>query len=89
VGHLQRVAYTVSGIVSVLIFIVILTQLIAPVMNIAETQMQLGPFEPAYTVIKTVSMWFMVPIFLLSLFAYLILGPAQEELQKEKRRGGL
>jgi hypothetical protein len=83
--HWQRVVYVMSALVSILVLIVILTQLVAPVMDIAETH-NLGPFKPAYETIKTISFWLLVPIFGLSTFAYLVMGPAQEELQKEKRR---
>lgn len=84
-GHWQRIVYVMSGLVSVLILIVIITQLLAPVFDIAA-QHDLGPFQPAFAMIKTVSYWLLVPIFGLSLVAYLVLGPAQEELQREKRR---
>lgn len=84
-SHAQRVVFVMSGLVALLIFIVILTQLIAPVFDIAS-QHNLGPFQGAFETIRTISFWIMVPIFGLSLVAYLIFGPAQEELQKERRR---
>lgn len=87
-SHLRRVSYVFSGLMALLVFIVMLTQLFAPLFAIAH-QHHLGPFAPALAVIETVSFWLLVPIFGLSLIAFLLIGPAQEELQKEKRRQGL
>jgi hypothetical protein len=74
-----------SGLVAVLTLIVIITQLLAPVFDIASNH-PLGPFQGAFEMIRTVTYWMLVPIFGLSLVAYLVFGPAQDELQRERRR---
>lgn len=86
--HLQRVAYVAGGLLTVIVLIVMITLLFTPVFNVAH-DMGVGPFQPALDVIETVTYWLLVPIFGLSLIAYLIFGPAQEEVQKDKRRRNL
>lgn len=83
--HLQRVAYVASGFVSVITLIVIITRVLTPVFNVAH-ELGVGPFAPALGMIEAVTYWLLVPIFGLSLVAFLIFGPAQEEMQKERRR---
>lgn len=84
-SHFRRVVFVMTRLLSVLMLIVIITNLIAPVMSIAETH-NLGPFQGAFNMIQTVTYWVLVPLFGVPLIAYLIFGPAEEERQRKRRR---
>jgi len=84
-SHFRRVVFVLTGLLSVLMLIVIITNVIAPVMTLAETH-NLGPFQSAFDMIKTVTYWILVPLFGVPLVLYLIFGPAEEERQRKRRR---
>lgn len=91
-SHWRRIVMVVYGLVAVLVLIVILTRLAGPVFNVAEGMeiaKQGSPFYGAYDFIKNVSYALIVPIFILAYYGWLIVGPAQDELQQERRRRGL
>lgn len=90
--HWQRIVLVVTGLLAVLMLIVVLTRAAGPAFNVAENMTianTSSPFNPAYAFIKNVSYALVVPVFILSYFGWLIFGPAQDELQSERRRRGL
>lgn len=91
-SHWRRVVLVVMGLVATLMLIVILTRLVGPVFNVAEGMEianQSSPFYGAYDFLKNVAYVLIVPIFILAYYGWLIFGPAQDELQRERRRRGL
>jgi len=91
-GHWGRVVLVFKGLALIILFIVLLTRVAGPLFVVAENQTianSSSVFHPAYAFIKQASYWLLVPLFTLGYFAYLVIGPAQDELQKEKKRRGL
>jgi len=88
-SHWQRIVLALMGLIAVLVLIVVLTRVAAPVFNVAEglaIAETSSPFYGAYDFIKNVSYVLIVPIFILAYFGWLIVGPAQDELQRERMR---
>lgn len=88
-SHMQRIILIGGFFLSIAVYVVFMTEVVTPIMNVAESapfKVQNGPFSGAYLFIRDVGFLLMVPIWILTGFAYMIAGPAQEELQKEKRR---
>ncbi len=91
-SHWRRVVLMTQFLVVILFFIVFLTRVVGPMFNvgadlaIAESS---NPFNGAWVFLQEVSYILIVPILILSVILYLVFGPAQEELQKERRRRGL
>lgn len=88
-SHLRRIVLMAGAILSVIVLIVFLTRVAAPLFDVADG-LAIGqassPFNDAYWVYKQVGYILIVPIFLIGYFAYMVLGPAQDELQRERRR---
>lgn len=76
----------------ILVFIVFLTRVVAEFFD-AGADLAIGnpgnEFNTVWVLLQEISFWLMVPIFILTVILYLVFGPAQEELQKERQRRGL
>ena len=93
-SHWRRVVLVAMYLLTVLVFIVFLTRVVAPFFNVAyDLDLAIvdssSPFHGAWVFLQEVSFWIIVPMFILALFLWLVFGPAQDELQKERRRRGL
>lgn len=91
-SHWRRVVLVAMFLISLLVLIVFLTRVAGPMFNVAEGMAIASPSSPfngAYEFIKEVSYLLIVPVFALTWFLWLVFGPAQDELQKERRRRGL
>lgn len=88
-SHFRRILWSASAILAIIVFIVFLTRVAGPLFGVADT-LAIGqpsnPFYPAYNAIKNISYILVVPVFFIGVFVYLIFGPAQDELQRERRR---
>lgn len=88
-SHFRRILWSASALLMVIVLIVFLTRVAGPLFGVADT-MAIGqtsnPFYGAYDAIKTISYFLVVPVFLIAMLVYLIFGPAQDELQRERRR---
>lgn len=91
-SHWQRVVLMGQFILVILLLVVFLTRVVAPIFNVGA-DLAIGEssnqFHGVWVFFQELSFWLIVPILLLSVVLYLVFGPAQEELQKERRRRGL
>ena len=91
-SHWQRVVLMGQFLVVILVFIVFLTRVVAPMFNVGADLAIGDPSNPFYGVwvfFQEISFILIVPLLLVTVVLYLVFGPAQEELQKERRRRGL
>lgn len=91
-SHWRRVVLVSKFLVATLILIVFLTRVVGPAFNIAEDHAiatEASPFFGAYMFFQDISFILIVPIIIVGVVLWLVFGPAQEELQKERRRRGL
>lgn len=91
-SHWRRVVLVSKFLVAILVLIVFLTRVVGPAFNVAEglaIANQSSPFFSAYMFFQEISYILIVPIIIMGVVLWLVFGPAQEELQKERRRRGL
>lgn len=93
-SHWRRVVLVARYFLVMLVFIVFLTRVVGPFFNTAyDLNLAIvdssSPFNGAWVFLQEVGFWIIVPMLILTLFLWLVFGPAQDELQKERRRRGL
>lgn len=88
-SHWQRIVLSAMALAGILFLIVILTQMGGPLFDLANSEAvgdSSNPFHGALSWIQDVAYVLIVPIFALGYLGWLIFGPAQDELQKERQR---